>query len=131
MNNLKFRVWNGNQMLHADSDSPCVLVDLNGDLVKTIHYGLSDGYELEGTRGELLQFTGLTDKWGTEVFDGDVVRQFGDWCVIERCVGGFHCKMIKGPHKGSTFTFSFLSPKYCEVMGNIYQNPAYAEEVAV
>ena len=71
----------------------------------------------------VMEFTGLKDKNGVETYDSFIVKQFDDICLIERCIGGFDCKMITGPHKGSTFIFSYLSEGYCEIIGNKWENP--------
>jgi len=76
----------------------------------------------------LMQYTGLKDKNGKEVYEGDVIRQSSDLCIIESCVGGFDCQMLVelkngGTLRGSVYNFSFLSEKYCEIIGNIYENP--------
>lgn len=76
----------------------------------------------------LMQYTGLKDKNGKEIYEGDVIRQSSDLCIIEYCVGGFDCQMLVelkngGTLRGSVYNFSFLSEKYCEIIGNIYENP--------
>jgi len=76
----------------------------------------------------LMQYTGLKDKNGKEIYSGDIVSSIGgkygtDICIIRDCVGGFECEMINGFSTGSTFTFSFLNEKSCEIIGNIYENP--------
>lgn len=74
-----------------------------------------------------MQYTGLKDKNGKEIYKGDIVFQHGSICVIESCIGGFDCRMVKGPHSGTTFVFSYLHSKSCEVIGNIYDNPELLE----
>lgn len=78
-----------------------------------------DDYEVDpATVG---QFTGLTDKNGKEIYEGDIIR---------------HKDMVKPYHviyDGRQFTpndgFRSLSyPKHWEVIGNIHDNPELLEE---
>lgn len=70
---------------------------------------------------ELMQFTGLTDKNGKEIYEGDVVsikRTLGEKCDC------YEIKFTQGMFSISDediLTDYWL--KSCEVIGNIYENP--------
>lgn len=64
------------------------------------------------------QFTGLTDKNGVKIFEGDILkRQHWNNKLVE--YGGF---MFNPFHYGDYNNATYL-PNYCEVIGNIHQNP--------
>lgn len=80
----------------------------------------NDMYPVE-FRGIVEQYTGLTDKNGKEIYEGDIVRQVGGnlLCPVEFKYGGF-----------VPFTSDMMSfdNDYCEVIGNIHENPELLEE---
>ena len=75
----------------------------------------------------LMQFTGLTDKSGKEIWEGDIVKEYnrlGD----ARTVVWDTDKGRWGTAGPMTFTISQTLTKvharrYVEVIGNIYENP--------
>jgi uncharacterized phage protein (TIGR01671 family) len=70
------------------------------------------------------QFIGLTDKNGVKIFEGDIVlQQSHNGKKKYQVKFEFGC-FYAGFHNGSSTTKSpKLIQKYCEVIGNIHDNP--------
>ena len=85
-----------------------------------------DWYEVDPTT--IGQYTGLTDKNGKRIFEGDVVRRKID-SVESRC-----CYEIRWNNSFTGYWYyrcsSFMSMmnESCRVVGNIHDNPELLEE---
>ena len=102
---IKFRVWHlDDGMLYFDFDS----------FKKDYH----DQY------GNIMQFTGLKDKNGVDIYEGDIVQsKSGD---IMRVSWNEKFASFCLDKKGWLFSHYFgeaVDPNDCEIIGNIHEHP--------
>lgn len=111
MRTIKFRAWD-----EADE----TMIDFN-TLVNWIdgHQILVRGLINHTNSLILMQYTGLKDKNGKEIYEGDIVR----------CYGGEYCQGYR--EHDETFIinnmlndcFMMSESEYIEIQGNVYENP--------
>jgi hypothetical protein len=83
------------------------------------------GWDLHGYDDGLLlmQYTGLTDKNGVEIYEGDLLRNTGEVWEVVFSSGEF--KLICKSERGGNEIASMA--RFKKVIGNIYQNPELLE----
>lgn len=115
---IKFRAWWKDAKVMVDVD---VLKRDGG--IEFSHPVIVDGFEYneeglldEETQYELMQYTGLSDKNGKEIYEGDITSFDHQKGVVKFEDGSFHL--------GWGYVESLLSnADICEVIGNFYENP--------
>lgn len=76
---------------------------------------------IEDENWKVMQFTGLTDRHGKEIYEGDIVKIGSDLGKINYSEKYSGFRVSK---KGQGIYLSdFNSAGGCEVIGNIYENP--------
>lgn len=111
MREIKFRSWSKDKgLLYAKLSKG----DYVGDLIEVFR------------NGELNQFTGLQDKNGKEIYEGDIIQHDNDALasIIYIAEGNFSGVYIKTPYG---WVQHRLDVDEFEVIGNIYENPELLE----
>ena len=109
---IKFRVWNKTIKRMCDWDDIKTGADFN---------------DLEDDNGEWMQYTGLRDKNGKEIYEGDIVT---GWFDHEKITGyifyGSDAKFYI--ERNGLFGIELNNAQdWTEVIGNIYENPELLE----
>ncbi|WP_236720520.1 YopX family protein [Lactiplantibacillus plantarum] len=125
---IKFRAWNGYRKIMADYVSAIQNGDTQGtpSSVNVIVDGKNETWDIKNDDVELLQFTGLTDVNGNEIYDGDLVRLTDD---LEDPIYKVTFDEAKFEISGGGVCYD-LNEEFmnCEVIGNVHTNPELLEE---
>jgi hypothetical protein len=75
----------------------------------------------------LMQYTGLKDKNGVEIYEGDIVEEPGSRYEVVYHADGFYMRDMHEPDNMLIqLRHGYL---HCEVIGNIYENPELLEQL--
>jgi uncharacterized phage protein (TIGR01671 family) len=124
MKKIKFRVWTGSQMLNTDNLSSDIYINSEG-VVSEYDYNYGEPMFWEREDYIVMQDTGLKDKNGKEIYEGDIL-EWRDKYSITRMEVIFR--------NGEFVFFSkwSINKKFCdevlEIIGNIYENPELLEK---
>jgi uncharacterized phage protein (TIGR01671 family) len=131
MRDIKFRVWNGNRMekvreIHF-SDDP---------IYSKVSGNISAWHPIK----RIMQFTGLHDKNGKEIYEGDILKcdigGFEHLAYVIYQYGHFRIRKIEYDRIDENGLIEFdlswdhpylLKVDNNEVIGNIYKNPEFWE----
>ena len=108
MRSIKFRSWNG----------------------KNFEYFNNGKCDCAFGWGEAQQFTGLVDKQGVEIYEGDIVKDASDGYLYEIAFVDAQWRVFRqaGAMENGWLLCTYFSEKYkLEVIGNIYQNAELLE----
>lgn len=127
MREIKFRVW----------DKKIKFMISWNKLLEA--YDLHNLLELTDKRFEIMQFTGLKDKNGKEIFEGDIIEYKNTNWVVRFEMGSFSLftgienlseSLIEKPKTDNEMLADELGIWWtrCKVIGNKFENPELLEE---
>lgn len=120
MREIKFRVW--------DSERKKILPIQRHSFKtgKSMPYGWNVEYVFE----DLMQYTGLKDKNGKEIYEGDIVKAYESNIVCEVIFSEGAMFMLRWNDKkwgNNEYHHYGVRAFTLEVIGNIYENPELLE----
>ena len=121
---VKFRAWDGKTMFYTDDHTLLQFKKERWIMLST--YGSDAFYWVEeGKPGHvLMQYTGLKDKSGKSIFDGDIVK-YEDGTIGKVWQFGSGQWVVAMPSGSSDFNDNWHIG--VTVIGNIYSNPELLE----
>lgn len=132
MRQIKFRAWTGSRMIVPEDK--CYYqhyLSFCGCIVQRSSEGMScfgggDNWYVVNDLN-LMQFTGLLDANGVEIYEGDVVESEIFSCkfsvVFDSKISSFILKAVSDGCNGGFAGFSQYESKNFTIIGNIHQNP--------
>jgi uncharacterized phage protein (TIGR01671 family) len=133
MREIKFRAWVNNAgWNHEKRMAMPYTIDFERGIVAChswhIHRMLEDCDWMSIKNVILMQYTGLRDKNGKEIYEGDILQKIEEWIIVE--IGSEKRTIERTKHTVVVEWFDYLIMGNCaadardhEVIGNIYENP--------
>ena len=130
MREIKFRAWDGNQMiLPRDKAYYQHYLSFCGQIVQKSSEGMDcfGGGDRWSRRDkvELMQFTGLQDNNGVDIYEGDIVKCINGHVGVIEWEKSDCCFNVDGYYDGGNDypSMAFMEGQPFTVIGNIYENP--------
>lgn len=116
MREIKFRAWDKSRkkMIYGPTDS-----NPNASWVLAVAPLLDNS---------AMQYTGLKDKNGKEIYEGDIISFLRGTISFDSCVVGWSYDQAAFEILSDGLSVSFYGLKSITVRGNIYENPELLEK---
>ena len=132
MREIKFRVFIDYKIFYQDKydeygDNLTSIDICKKTITITGFHNYENVYRFEDEKVKLMQYTGLKDKNGKEIYEGDIVilndAEEENKCIVKYKYGSYI--LVDGDLREN---LSNVEAKFLEVVGNIYENKNLLEE---
>ena len=123
----KYRVWDKELQTMLDVS----LINFKKGVLVGEHWEFGETNFMSFDEIVLMQSTGLFDKNGKEIFEGDIVDYKGRKAIIKwhGSYASFIYRFIDKPkERKAGWSPLYLAYLHVEIIGNIYENPELLEE---
>lgn len=129
MKEIKFRAWDKERKYYI-ADSGVFINGIGSIYVQDMHYGTIN--KIDDNSIELMQFAGLKDKNGKEIYAGDIVRNINRVDKLRKvrfCNLSARFEFVTIKQYGENVLHGELeglninNSEWYEIIGNIYENP--------
>jgi uncharacterized phage protein (TIGR01671 family) len=136
---IKFRAWDKTYSLmnykvqvgntdHADPNDTCNSIWVDSGDFKTIGWMNADENCID-----LMQFTGLKDKNGKEIYEGDIIQWTSSNVFSLGEIRKVQINYVQAQYWGQgrnlgVYLAELLANEKCEVIGNVFENPELLQE---
>lgn len=136
---IKFRVWDNFYKKFCPINIDCYTITFQGDiwLISCSEYYDKTCWpfaRLDSDRFKMLQFTGLKDRNGREIYEEDILIEkcdgYNNLFIVEFNKNGFYClkspnyKYRKNEYDSPLFDYCYISKNKVKlkIIGNIFEN---------
>ena len=130
MRDIKFRAWNTKGIIYSGETDIKFYIEAKTGKPKTLERFPDGQFDLMGVNWLIMQYTGLKDKNGVEIYEGDIIKHpdyyrntpviFDDW------YSRFACQADEDDESIELNKYTIKAA--VKVLGNIYENPELLKE---
>ena len=138
MREIKFRVFIDYKIFYQDKydeygDNLTSIDICKKTITITGFHNYENVYRFEDEKVKLMQYTGVKDKNGKEIYEGDIVKiikleGYGEYCEQVEYTGRIECYISEFRIQPLNLRLSDESTVEIEIIGNIYENKNLLEE---
>lgn len=128
MGEIKFRFWD--KEFKSFTEPYFYFVNTDGSLWFNLGASACSKDDLidQSDKLEVMQYTGLKDRNGKEIYEGDIIDQKYKWRVVFEDGAFWGTSTLGGTLWKKALVISILKHRItakcpCEILGNIYENP--------